>query len=220
MAQRKEGIILPGENALFFTSEHEPNKYFAQLMIISPQHAGRIGIPVESPVFVGVNRNKTRRCDDCGRHAAPTIYQTGYVIESRHPKCSEAYLDFDVFDKLMPGKSLYGNGDSPWKLEADVWLANVEPMGDIRTSALKDPGGKEHVFRSANQLLIKEIFLLCMPRGVRASQGVLYRDTRIPESRLLESCGDQIHGPQENAKPAYQFRIKNGQVSFSPYGLG
>lgn len=199
--------------------ETEPRPtYVTQVMVISPEHAERLGIVgAEAPVFVGANANKVEYCKGCQESSSPKVYQTGHVVKYPHSNCNPAYGG--VYLKEWPSLKKARTYDGSWELDTDSWLASVEPLGEIKREEWQDSRGNTGVTIRSEEVLVREIFCFCERRGMFVPQGFLYSDSQEPEFRLFEFCGFEGHSGFNSCfgreQPRYEFVVRDGEVLFS-----
>lgn len=199
--------------------EGEPRlTYVADVMLISPEHAERLGIVgAEAPVFVGTNDDKINHCKGCQESYPPEVYQAGRVVRDSHFGCKPRHggIYFKEWSTLKEERAY--NGD--WEVDTDYWYASVEPLGEIKRDDWQDSRGKQGVTIRSEGVFVKEIFCFCVRRGMFVLQGVLYGDSQVPGSMLFEFCGFEGHSDFNSSfrkkDPRYQFVVRDGEVLFS-----
>lgn len=209
------------DEPLIQSSERKPaTGYVVRLMPISPDHANRLGIPAEAPVFVATNDNEVHHCEGCGEDYPPTIYQAGYVLTDGHVECSPGPGGFCIQElphNVRNQSPLMGYHDYE-ELDGDDWFAVVEPVGRVDARQQKDSYGNGYTTMRVEGIRVVEIFPFCQMRGVYVPNGTLYGDGRFPEFSLSEFCGFEKHRASQSfqdRRPRWNFRARNKGVAFT-----
>jgi hypothetical protein len=99
--------------------------YVKQLRLVTPEGAGKVGIPSEAPTFVSPMVDTASSCRVCTVTYTPLVYQTGYETRAHHFHAASGGIYFYVLKQARLYKAL---------LEQTGWMAQVVPLGNMVTS--------------------------------------------------------------------------------------